>query len=173
MIYLVRQGQTDWNLFKRCNGVTETFLNQTGIEQSKLLAENLKDIKFDVCFCSPQKRTLQTCEIIYKEPIVFDDRLIEIICGEFEGKEETTEMLKQLWQAVTDGEKGTEKFDDFLKRNFDFSDMIKAEYKGKNVLIVTHAANVRAITYYFLGMPKDYNFNKTPIKNGEVITFVN
>ena len=25
MIYLVRQGQTDWNLFRRFNGVTETF----------------------------------------------------------------------------------------------------------------------------------------------------
>ena len=23
MIYLVRQGETDWNLFKRCNGKTE------------------------------------------------------------------------------------------------------------------------------------------------------
>lgn len=173
MIYLVRQGQTDWNLFKRCNGVTETFLNQTGIEQSKLQAENLKDVRFDVCFCSPQKRTHQTCEIIYKEPIVFDDRLIEIICGEFEGKEETTEMMKQFWQAAANRDKGTEKIDDFMKRNFDFCDMIKAEHKGKNILIVTHAANVRAITYYFLGKPKDYDFNKTPIKSGELITFEN
>jgi len=47
MIYLVRQGQTDWNLFRRCNGSTETFLNQTGIEQSELQAENLKDVKFN------------------------------------------------------------------------------------------------------------------------------
>ncbi|WP_167958410.1 histidine phosphatase family protein [Anaerosporobacter faecicola] len=108
MIYLVRQGQTDWNLLKRCNGVTETFLNQTGIEQSKLQAENLKQVRFDVCFCSPQKRARQTCEIIYKEPIVFDDRLTEIICGEFEGKEETTEMIKQFLQAAANGDKGTE-----------------------------------------------------------------
>lgn len=50
MIYLVRQGETDWNLFKRCNGCTETFLNQTGIEQAKAQAENLKDIRFDACF---------------------------------------------------------------------------------------------------------------------------
>ena len=100
MIYLVRQGQTDWNLFRRCNGSTETFLNQTGIEQSELQAENLKDVKFNACFCSPQKRTKQTCEIIYNSSIVFDDRLKEIICGEFEGKEETAEMMKQLWQAA-------------------------------------------------------------------------
>ncbi|MEL7658889.1 MAG: histidine phosphatase family protein [Bacillota bacterium] len=29
MIYLVRQGQTDWNLLKKFNGRTETELNQT------------------------------------------------------------------------------------------------------------------------------------------------
>jgi broad specificity phosphatase PhoE len=173
MIYLIRQGQTDWNLFKRCNGSTETFLNQTGIEQSEIQAENLKDIRFDVCFCSPQKRTRQTCKIIYNGQIVFDDRLIEIICGEFEGKEETAEMMKLMWQAVANGDKGTEKFDDFMKRNFDFCDMIKDEYKGKNVLIVTHAANVRAIIYYFLGKPKDYDFSKTLIKSGGLMTFEN
>ena len=173
MIYLVRQGQTDWNLFKRCNGITETFLNQTGIEQSEKQAENVKDVKFDACFCSPQKRTRQTCEMIYKEPIIFDDRLIEIICGEFEGKEETAEMMQQFWQAAATGDRGVEKLDDFMKRSFDFCDMIRDEYKGKNVLIVTHAANIRAIIYYFLGKPKDYDFNKTLIKSGELMTFEN
>lgn len=173
MIYLVRQGQTDWNLFKRANGSTETFLNQTGIEQSEMQAENLKGVKFDVCFCSPQKRTRQTCEIIYKDSIIFDDRLIEIICGEFESKEETPEMMKQFWQAAANGDRGTEKIDDFKKRNFDFCDMIKNEYNGKNILIVTHAANIRVISYYFLGKPKGYDFNKTLIKSGGLITFEN
>ena len=173
MIYLVRQGETDWNLFKRCNGITDTFLNQTGIEQSILQAENLKNIKFDVCFYSPQKRTHQTCEIIYKGSIVFDDRLTEIVCGEFEGKEESAEMMKQFWQAATNGDMGTEKIDDFMKRNFEFCDMVQEKYKGKNILIVTHAANVRAIIYYLQGKPNDYDFHKTLIKNGGVMTFNN
>lgn len=173
MIYLVRQGQTDWNLFKRCNGSTETFLNQTGIEQSEILNQKLKNVKFDMCFCSPQKRTKQTCEIIYKGPIVYDDRLKEIICGEFEGKEENAEMINLLWQAVVKGDKDTEKFDDFMKRNLDFCDMIQEKYKEKNILIVTHAANVRVLIYYFLGKPQDYDFSKTLIKSGELITFEN
>lgn len=50
MIYLVRHGETDWNLFKRFNGMTETFLNETGLQQAKLQAKNLKDINFDACF---------------------------------------------------------------------------------------------------------------------------
>jgi probable phosphoglycerate mutase len=77
MIYLVYHGQTDWNLFKRANGVTDTFLNRTGIAQAKLQAENLRSVSFDACFCSPQTRARQTCEIIYQGPIVLDDRLID------------------------------------------------------------------------------------------------
>ena len=173
MIYLVRQGQTDWNLFKRCNGSTETFLNQTGLMQSEIQYQNLKNVKFHKCFCSPQIRTKQTCEIIYKGPIEFDDRLKEIICGEFEGKEETAEMITLLWQAVANGDNGTEKFDDFMKRNIDFCDMIQEKCKSENILIVTHAANIRVIIYYFLGKPRNYDFNKTLIKSGELITFEN
>jgi len=173
MIYLVRQGQTDWNLFKRANSITETFLNQTGIEQSKQQAKNLKGVRFDACFCSPQIRTRQTCEIIYKGLITFDDRLIEAICGEFEGREETAEFWKEAWLAFQTGDKGTEKLEDFMKRSFNFCDMLKKQYSGMNVLVVTHAGNVRALAYYFRGKPEDYNFHVTPIVNGGLITFEN
>jgi broad specificity phosphatase PhoE len=174
MIYLVRQGETDWNLFKKANGVTDTFLNQTGIAQATLQAENLRNINFDACFCSPQTRARQTCEIIYKGPIVFDDRLIEINCGEFEGKEETIVNMLIMGMALVRGTKGTEKFSDFKKRNCEFCDMIEADHKKKNVLIVTHAANIRIIDYYFKGKPKDYKFFKpTAIKNGGLLTFEN
>jgi probable phosphoglycerate mutase len=173
MIYLVRQGETDWNLFKRANGVTDTFLNQTGIAQAKLQAENLRNVNFDACFCSSQTRARQTCEIVYKGSIVFDDRLIEINIGEFEGKEETAETMKLLWQAVMSGDKGTENYKVFMKRNCDFCDMIAKDHKGKNVLIVTHAMNIRVIDYYFNGKPKDYDFNKHIIKNGGLLTFDN
>ena len=83
------------------------------------------------------------------------------------------EVRKLFWQAATAGDKGTEKIDDFMKRNFSFCDMLKDEYHGKNVLIVTHAANVRIIAYYFLGKPQNYDFNKTPMKSGELLTFEN
>ena len=175
MIYLVRHGETDWNLFRKTNGVTDTFLNQTGIAQSKLQAENLKNLSFDTCFCSPRTRARQTCEIIYKNLIVLDDRLAEINFGEFEGKDETdVEVRKQIAEAIMSGDKGTESFKDFMKRCCDFCDMIVEKYDRKNVLIVTHAGNTRVIDYYFKGKPGDYNFNKpTIIKTGGLLTFEN
>jgi len=173
MIYLARHGQTDWNLFRRANGVTDTFLNITGLEQAKQLAEELKDVSFDACFCSPLTRARQFCEILYKGQIVFDERLVEIICGEFESMEETPEMMKSAFQASQTGDKGTERMDIFIKRNCDFCNLIAETYKGKNVLIVTHAYNTRAINYFFKGMPKEYNFFERVVENGKVITLEN
>jgi broad specificity phosphatase PhoE len=173
MIYLVRQGQTDWNLFKKFNGCTDTELNQTGIAQAKLQAENLRGVSFDACFCSTQKRARQTCEIIYKGPIVLDDRLAEINCGEFEGTEETADALKLFWEAISSGNMGTESFKEFTKRVCGFCDMVMGDHRGKNVLIVTHSANARVINYYFSGKPKCYDFSKSVIKNGGLLTFEN
>ena len=173
MIYLVRHGQTDWNLFRKFNGVTDTLLNQTGIAQAKLQAENLRSVSFDACFCSPRTRARQTCEIIYQGPIVFDDRLNEMNVGEFEGKEETAKTMKLLWQAAISGHKGTESFKDFMKRNCDFCDMVVEEHKDKNVLIVTHGVIARLINYYFNGKPKGYDFLPSVIKNGGLLTFEN
>jgi len=173
MIYLFRHGQTDWNLFKRANGSTDTYLNQTGIAQAEAQIENLKDIHFDVCFCSSLTRARRFCEIIFNGQIELDDRLTEIDCGEFEGMEETAEMMKSFWQAIKTGKKGTERLDRFIKRNCDFCDLISNSYKSKNVLIVTHAANARVIDYYYTGKPEDYDFSKTVIEKGEFITYDN
>lgn len=105
---------------------------------------------------------------------MFDDRLDELNVGEFEGKEETAETMKLAWQAILSGDKGTESWKDFMKRSCDFCDMIVEKYKGKNVLIVTHAVNIRVLDHYFNGKPKDYDFSKrTVIKNGGLLTFEN
>lgn len=173
MIYLIRHGQTDWNLLKKFNGCTDIELNQTGFEQAKSQANILRNVKFDVCFCSPKKRARQSCETIFKGTIVFDERLSEINCGEFEGTEETEKTMKLFWQVVMSGNKGTENFKGFLYRNCDFCNMIMEEYKGKNILIVTHAANARVINYYFNGKPKEYDFSKAVAQNGEIIIFEN
>jgi probable phosphoglycerate mutase len=81
--------------------------------------------------------------------------------------------MKLLWQAVMSGDKGTESFKDFMKRNCDFCDMVVEEHKDKNVLIVTHGVIARLINYYFNGKPKGYDFLPSVIKNGGLLTFEN
>ncbi len=171
MIYLVRQGETDWNLNKKFNGCTDIKLNQTGIAQAKQQAENLRNADFKACFSSPQTRARQTCEIICGEPIILDDRLSEINCGEFEGTYETADSLQLFWQAIKNGDKGTEKFQVFVNRTLDFCNMIMKDHIENNVLIVTHSANARIINYYFKGKPDDYDFRRSVVKNGGLLTY--
>ena len=56
-------------------------LKEKGFEQAKETAKNLKDIKFDICFCSPLLRTRQTLDEIIKYHqnlnVIYDDRLKE------------------------------------------------------------------------------------------------
>lgn len=136
-----------------------------------MMSSILKNVNFDMCFCSSQTRARQFCEIVYKGPVVFDDRLIEINCGEFEGKEETAESMKLFWQAIKNGEMGTERYDAFIKRNCDVCDEIMEKYRYKNILIITHAANARVIDYYFKGKPANYDFSNKVIEKGEFITY--
>jgi len=173
MIYLVRHGETDWNLFKRCNGITDTYLNRTGIKQANLQAEKLGGVSFDACYCSPQTRAREFCKIINKGTISFDDRLAEINCGAFEGMEETAEMMKSFWNAIKTGDRGTESFAAFVKRNCDLCDKIVTEHRAQNVLIVTHAANTRVIDHYFRGKPNSYDFRKSVVNMGGYVTYEN
>ena len=56
-IYVIRHGQTDWNVAGKCQGRTDIELNETGIEQAKQAKEQLKNYNIDQIICSPLKRT--------------------------------------------------------------------------------------------------------------------
>lgn len=50
MIYVVRHGQTDWNLEGRFQGRIDIPLNEKGKSQAKKTKEKLEGIKFDKVF---------------------------------------------------------------------------------------------------------------------------
>ncbi len=67
-------------------------LNDTGIKQDEALRENVKDVKSDVAYISPLKRTAKTAEIAVgdRSEIIYDDRLVERSFGFWRA-------LKLLW----------------------------------------------------------------------------
>lgn len=89
-IYLIRHGQTDFNVEGKIAGQIETDLTETGKQQVLDCAVKLKkdNIKFDVILCSTLKRAKDTAQIIAHEicsPIVYDADLKEFSNGIFEG----------------------------------------------------------------------------------------
>jgi broad specificity phosphatase PhoE len=96
MLYLVRHGQTEFNLAGRHHGQTDSPLTQLGREQALRAGAALSariDAKHAAIFSSPLGRALNTARIIahvaaIKEPIVVDPDLMEIGMGSAEGMTE-------------------------------------------------------------------------------------
>ena len=86
MIYIVRHGQTDYNINGRYGGRLDIPLNDKVIEEAYELKEKLKDIDFDIVYSSPLKRAVQTANIITDKELILDDRIIERNNGLLEGK---------------------------------------------------------------------------------------
>lgn len=173
MIYIVRHGQTDWNLEGRYQGRIDIELNEKGINQAKKIYEELKNIKFDKVFSSPLKRAYQTAQIICDEDIIKDERLIERSNGELEGKLKTECTIDIDFNDPNETRLGIENIISFRERISNFFDEITKKYKGKDILVVTHAGISIYARCYFEGEPEDGDYNKYKLKNCEVLKYEN
>jgi probable phosphoglycerate mutase len=154
-IYITRHGETEWNAEGKMQGWMDSRLTNKGIENAKKLGESLKHIDFDIVCCSPLGRAIETASHILskKKPLmVYNSSFKEMGFGIWEGmyhddiKEKyTAEQYNfwnkpQLYQPI-DGET-YQAFIDRVKNGFE--GLIK-DHTKKNVLLVTHAAVIKAI----------------------------
>lgn len=173
MIYVVRHGQTDWNLIHRVQGHRDIELNQTGIEQAKIVAEKLVNVKFDVCFASPLKRALKTAQIIYHGQIKADDRLIERGNGDLEGRTNWREFGIDF-DDPNETRFNIETLPQLQKRLTSFWQEILTNYPDQNVLVVSHAGTIMWSQVYFYGRPEDNDvYAKYHLNNCEIWQFDN
>lgn len=89
-IWLLRHGQTDWNLQGRWQGQAPFApgLNETGFAQARSAAEELSGIRFSVIYSSDLLRARQTAEAVAEKQglsVLVDERLREVNLGEWEG----------------------------------------------------------------------------------------
>lgn len=86
--YLVRHGQTEWNIEGKVQGKTDIALNETGLLQARLLAGALSDCGASCVYTSTLKRAGQTAEEIAEEtgiPVIASGDLREADFGLWEG----------------------------------------------------------------------------------------
>lgn len=148
----MRHGKTDWNEKHRLQGRTDIPLNEDGKRMASEAARKYKDVKIDVCFCSPLVRAMETAELFVGErdiPIITDDRLMEMSFGEYEGTENYFSVsdcpINALFtkpEEYTESFGGAETFEELFQRTGEFlTEVINPLLdKGKDVLIVGHGA---------------------------------
>jgi broad specificity phosphatase PhoE len=91
-LWVLRHGQTEWNLERRCQGHMNSDLTALGrtqaADQGVLIQEILAEHARVDIVCSPLGRARETAKIILKGldlPIRYDSRLAEAAAGEWTG----------------------------------------------------------------------------------------
>ncbi len=63
-IYLVRHGQTYYNIYNKLQGWSNSPLTKKGKQDAVRVARRLKNTHFDAAFCSDLPRAIETCQTI-------------------------------------------------------------------------------------------------------------
>lgn len=103
-LYLIRHGQTDWNLAGKIQGRQEIPLNETGRRQALSLAEAMDGRPVKLVFSSPQKRAYETARAVAERqqvPLLTVFQLAELGYGSWEGRtmKEILENDRALYEA--------------------------------------------------------------------------
>ncbi len=160
MFFVLRHGQTDWNVAARLQGSTDIPLNEIGRDQARRAAEILKDQGLERIVSSPLSRALETAQIVGRElglePST-DLRLIERHFGLFEGMtiEEVRQHRKDMRAfmnpvADLDGKHypdNAEPLGAVIDRVFA---CVNEKRTGSRTLFVCHGIPFRAISRKFL-----------------------
>lgn len=168
-LYFARHGQTNSNA-QAVNQPTvgnDEPLNEIGIQQASELAEQLKDVGFDVIISSPFKRALQTAEIVNKHhnlSIDVDNAWQEIQTNGY--------VDINTWNDLFDFDKSTsnentESLTSFFKRIYTALDKLIAEHDDRTVLIVSHGGVQHALYAYANKLPLAGDMRISPMKNCE------
>lgn len=178
MLYFVRHGSTDWNENRNSKGEkdpkfqgrADLSLNEKGIMQAQMMAEQLKDVWFDRVICSPLVRAVQTCRIIYKGniPIEIDDRLVERDFGEFEGKtrSEFGDKFEDFCNRYSKQKYQAESIESVERRVFSLLDELQKQ-PNKNILIVSHGGVGCVFVSYFKGVPQNGDYTNFLLPHGK------
>lgn len=153
-VYIIRHGQTDWNIVKKMQGTEDIPLNDTGREQALICARALSEIPFEAIYTSPLSRALETAQIIsnYKchASVIACQGLIERDFGEASGM--TYEQMHATYPEYPRIlPQGMEAFDTLSERVFTSVLDCTKKHRGKPILLVSHGASINAILHRVSG----------------------
>ncbi len=168
-IYLVRHGQTVWNVEGRLQGRRDIPMNANGERQMIDIGERLNSINFraDCIISSPLDRAKESARIIaekirYERAIIYDADFVERSFGLAEGL---------IWNKninLDDEKYGAESVEDVCKRAKCAIDKYISDDE-KCILIVAHGAILSAVKHALSQGMLDYYDSTVPIIQGNVL----
>jgi broad specificity phosphatase PhoE len=163
-VYLVRHGQTDFNLRNIVQGSgVDTDLNLFGQQQAEAFYQHYKNVPFDRVYTSALKRSQQSVKKFVEKgiPTKALAGLNEISWGTKEGHPVTAEedeyyhfMLAEWQKGRTDLRiEGGESPEDVVRRMKPAVDYILSQHDEKTILISKHGRAIRILLCYLLNYP--------------------
>ncbi|HCD45176.1 MAG TPA: histidine phosphatase family protein [Lachnoclostridium sp.] len=160
-IYLIRHGQTDWNIQGRIQGSHDIPLNEMGRSQAELLAKGMDSRPVSRIFSSTLTRAMETAERIssrQKVEIYSMPQLIEVEFGKWEGMtwDEIMEAYPKeykLWTLSPDeaSPPGGETQDQVISRCvLAVGEILRITGGREDVAIVSHGATIAYIVSYMM-----------------------
>lgn len=176
--YIVRHGETDWNVRKLIQGHEDIPLNKRGEYQAKEIAKELQHVHFDSAFSSDLLRAKKTAEIIVMErniALKTTQILRERYYGYFQGKhvdeykKEMSQYLSKLKKVSYENRKkirvrDRETDEKLMSRVITFLRELAIAYRGKTMLIVAHGGIMRTLLVH-LGFITYEKLSESNIKN--------
>ena len=163
-VYVVRHGETDYNLGPRYQGQLDIPLNANGRRQGDLLGQAMKNHHIDAVFSSPLGRAMETGRLIaqYHDNMEVTPvhGLEEIDVGVFEGKhyteaaKEYPEIIRCVREAPAHIQypQGECTRDVFERVSKTISEIVDAN-RGKTIVIVSHGFAIQNYIHYTTGKP--------------------
>jgi len=176
-IYIVRHGETTWNVEGRIQGRSNPDLSPQGVAQSLVLLEQLKDRPLSAIYTSTLQRSIHTAQPIagfLNLPIQKRAELDEIAFGIMEGVRvlSLTEELKEEWERFKENRftyriPGAENYADVANRLRPFKEKILRDHTEQEILVIGHMI----VNRFLIGMLLEYpleEIQRTEQQNGFV-----
>lgn len=144
--YLMRHGETVFNVERRVQGWCDSPLTEAGIRQAKEAGRRLSGVHFDRVYTSTSERARDTAALVTSRKAVNDKRLREVFYGTLEGQkyEPIFDQIMQRHIQVHYKDLGGEERTDVEKRIHSFfRDVIDQAEDNNTILLVSHG------DYYF------------------------
>lgn len=139
-LYIIRHGQTDWNVQGRIQGRQDIPLNAAGRSQAQMLAKGMEKRPVTAIYSSPQLRAMETAKALAGNQgveVIPLPELVEIGYGDWEGRTASDILTKERklyeewWQhPATVAPPGGETLNQVDARCKKAWERIKGEIKG-------------------------------------------